>query len=283
MSLRIAVIGYGSLPNQLTNHGESLLVNAPREAFPSGMNLSSHSPFRPAGLSLPVLLGRVLGADTDARRITMILHPGARDVPVFYAESQYGNLRQAIENLRKREGCQASAIGYVSSGESRSNIPDVARKVQQWAQSKGFDAVIWTDLPAKGVTFGQFPTGREILPLLARDPVLLRNTQAYIDNLVQTNIPLHNEILRMSDCAPPTIVPSSSSSPAANTSRPAAAPSSSSPDPARLPPPVRRSSESFWTRRILIGLPLLALTALIFWAVKRYLPRALLAPDSPKS
>jgi hypothetical protein len=245
MSLRIAVIGYGSLPNQLRNYGATLEVEAPAEPFPSGLNLNPDSPFRPAGLSLPVLLGRVSGAGTEARRITMILQPGATDVPVLYAVSRYTNLRQAKENLRKREGCQTGAIGYVRQRRSKSRIPEIADKVRIWARQKGFDAVIWTDLEAEGVEFGAQPTGREILPLLTRDLLLLRNTKAYIRNLVQ-RIPLHDDIQAMSDDPAPV---------AEASARP--------PAPSMLDAPPPRSSKSFWKR---IG-PFLALTVVLIFLV----------------
>ncbi len=199
---RIAVLGYGSLPNQLENHGTTLQVDKPPSEgpIPPEINLQSNSPFIPTDLTLPLRLGRVSGEGTLQRRITMILYAGAKEEPVFYAVSRFTNLQEAIENLQKREGCPNSRhIGYVDlkKDRSKSQISEVAQKVKEWAKRKRFDAVIWTDLPAKGVEFREQSTGEEILPLLIKDPILLENTKAYISKLAQNNIPLLKKILKM--------------------------------------------------------------------------------------
>jgi len=151
------------------------------------------SPFVPAALALPLRLGRVSSAGTPDKRIIMILYDGAENRPVFYAESTYRNLEDAIENLRKREGCRtAAAIGYVNLSATdvrdrvKSKIIEVGRKVEDWARRTGYNAAIWTDLSASGVEFREGSNGEEILPLLRQDPVLLANTKKYIRNLVYT-------------------------------------------------------------------------------------------------
>ncbi len=194
-------------PNQLENYGTMLEVFKPQDAdsFPPENNLNSNSLFVPTDLGLPVRLGRLSKKQRRDRRITMILHPGAKEEPVFYAISRFTALQPAIENLQKREGCPTSRyIGFVDlkTNQSKSQIQDVATKVKEWAQRRGFDAVIWTDLPSKGVVFGENSNGEEILPLLDRDPTLLENTKRYIRNLAQVRTPLMDRILKMNEPLP---------------------------------------------------------------------------------
>ena len=176
----------------------------------------------------------------------MLLHETAEDARVFYAVSKFTNLQHAIENLQKREGCLSDRpIGYVDlkTNQSKSRIQEVVERVKEWAQEKGFDAVIWTDLPSKGVVFGTNSTGEEILPLLTRDPTLLKNTQAYIRNLAQAPTPLMKKILERSE-------------PVAESRAP------NPPTPA-IPPKVALSGH------VISGLAV-ALSILVIWAVRKF-------------
>jgi cell wall-associated NlpC family hydrolase len=204
--MNIAVIGYGSLVNQLHSpvYNQTLQVEAPQQngaATAHQYNIAADSPFVPAeNLKLPVRLGRISAANTEERRITAVIDDHASDEVVFYAKSKFSNLNEAIKNLREREGISAennTYIGYVNlrMGNSRSRSDTVAQKVHTWAHSQGFDAVIWTDLPSKGVQFGPQSTGREILPLLDNNETLLKNTAAYIRLLPTQPNKLQKEIL----------------------------------------------------------------------------------------
>lgn len=202
--MNIAVIAFGSLVNQLYSpvYHETLQVEA------IGTNRSVHeyhiaadSPFAPAeNLKLPVRLGRISGVNTPQRRITAVLDEHASDEVVFYAKSKFRNLNDAIKNLRTREGISAQNkhhIGYVNlrdqTDRSRSDV--VARKIKNWARTNGFDAVIWTDLPGKGIQFAPNSKGREILPLLENDEILLNNTADYIRNLPTSPNALQKKVL----------------------------------------------------------------------------------------
>ena len=87
----------------------------------------------------------------------------------------------------------------MQNGSHRSRIDDVAARISDWATRNHFDAVIWTDLPTKGVEFGPQSTGREIPPLLEADPTLLKNTKNYISDLPFPPNALQKTILEISD------------------------------------------------------------------------------------
>jgi hypothetical protein len=60
------------------------------------------------------------------------------------------DLRSAIENLRRREGCSKADIGYVTkAGEHSANsLPGIQPRIAEWLNSqKDLGAVIWTNLP----------------------------------------------------------------------------------------------------------------------------------------
>ena len=89
-------------------------------------------------------------------------------------------MNDAIRNLREREGISAEnyeTIGYVNllNGKVRSSLPEVAERVKNWARQMGLQAVIWTDLPVKGVSFGEGSTGREIESIRLSDQFWPRN------------------------------------------------------------------------------------------------------------
>lgn len=180
-----AVITYGSLANQLANHGVILEVERPYEANPSERyNLNIFSPFVPAdGLTLPVELGRESSVGESNRRITMTIQNGAPQQQAFYAISRYNNLNDSIKNLREREGTISENISYMKNLNRRNCRPtgrygnaQVAEKIASWATSMGFDGVIWTELPTNR-------TKRQILQRVQEDALLKINTQAYIRNL----------------------------------------------------------------------------------------------------
>lgn len=189
----IAVISFGSLANQLYSPVYHKKLQVAEEGFKKDKSLK-----------LPVRLGRVSSEGTSRRRITTVLSEQASTEPVFVAKSAFRNLNDAIKNLREREGISSGNyryIGFVNlhSGTERTRIPEVARRVKKWAEENSFDAVIWTDLPTKGIDFASGSTGREIIPKLKQDPTLLKNTQDYIRTLPEATNPLQRYILQMSD------------------------------------------------------------------------------------
>jgi hypothetical protein len=193
---RIAVIGYGSIPNQLTSpvSKRTLEVVATEGQKPALGNLRSDSPFVLAeGLDLPIRLGRISSAGTADRRITVIIG-GTDRLTVLYARSRFAEMNLALSNLAAREGCTTTKMmGYVDlrKNKTKSRLPEVADKIKAWAQANKFDAVIWADLPEKGVSEGQEKQ------ILANDPILLKNTKHYIRSLALPLTLMQQEILNM--------------------------------------------------------------------------------------
>lgn len=171
--------------------------------IPEGTNIKPNSPFLPAvGLQLPICLGRISSEGTPRRRITMVLCEQVESKQVYFAESYFRNLEDAIKNLREREGISehySSLIGYVDliDKTNRSRFSLVAERVALWAANNAYDAVIWTDLSAHGITFYPDSTEEEILPYLEQDPVLLANTKKYIQDLPNPPSELYRRILAM--------------------------------------------------------------------------------------
>lgn len=135
--MKIAVLGWGSL-----------IWNPKRKS--GELNLADDKWFSD-GPKLPIEFARI----SRDKRLTLVLFPAAKKVPVLWAMVALNNLDEAINNLREVEGIPAFSkgrIGYVNlqSGEQRSSIvADIADEIRRWACMKKVEAVIWTDLPPK--------------------------------------------------------------------------------------------------------------------------------------
>lgn len=130
--MKIAVLGWGSL------------IWDPRNLHTTGEWLGD-------GPQLPIEFARV----SDNKRLTLVLFPSAEKVQVLWNYMDTGDLKEAIENLRKREvkrkATKAGYIGFaeIDNGSYRCNvIPDIISNIKQWAKEKSINAVIWTDLPS---------------------------------------------------------------------------------------------------------------------------------------
>ncbi len=135
--MKIAVLGWGSL------------IWDPRELKISGG-------WHPDGPFLPVELARV----SQDERLTLVLYPGAEPVQVLWALSACSSLEEAEENLADREGTSRRRTGYLSlfNGLYRCDAaPEALESIRSWADSRGFDAVIWTDLPSNFATKTKMP------------------------------------------------------------------------------------------------------------------------------
>ena len=123
----IAVLGWGSL---VWDQGD----------------LALRSRWYKDGPELPVEFARI----SRDRRLTLVIHPGVRLVRTLHAESAYTSLSEARKNLRDREGTNDQNIGYLDlrSGEGHSQLLSEGQlvEIRLWAVSKGYTAVIWTDL-----------------------------------------------------------------------------------------------------------------------------------------
>lgn len=205
--MKVGIISFGNLVNQADSDIPGHKLQARKPSIPAAADISNqfrikeNSPFVPAiNLELPIRLGRISNSESDLKKVSLVIHPNASNERVFYAESKFKNLNDAIKNLREREGIPAddyASIGYVNviSGNSRSQHTMVADRIKEWARQNHFDAVIWTDLPPRGVDFSPQSTGTEVLPILARDPILLQNTKKYIAELPTQPNSLQREIL----------------------------------------------------------------------------------------
>lgn len=131
--MRIAMLGWGSL---IWNPGE--------------MKIDGRWHFD--GPSMPIEFARISkGANPSNERLTLVIHEGARKVPVLWAMLKNKDIRSAISDLAKREGCRNESIGYIICDTRQSNcmvIPDLKESILAWALSKKLEAVIWTDLPS---------------------------------------------------------------------------------------------------------------------------------------
>lgn len=100
------------------------------------------------GPFLPVEFARI----SSDGRLTLVLFPGAENVRVLWSHMDTGDIEEAIENLRSREGTLQECIGFVeTTGQKKRRcnvIPAASSGIEEWARGKGFDAVVWTDLPA---------------------------------------------------------------------------------------------------------------------------------------
>jgi hypothetical protein len=141
--MRIACLGWGSL----IRHPKTLPV------------LGQWSPDGPL---LPVEFARV----SKGRRVTLVLLEGAREIQTWWVLLSVPDLKTAVEELRKREDCNASDIGYWSrSGEfldtgferKESWERAVVKAISAWVEQARLDAVVWTALPAKGFDNPELP------------------------------------------------------------------------------------------------------------------------------
>jgi hypothetical protein len=124
--LNIVVLGWGSLvwnPGDLLTNGE----------------------WSTDGPELPVEFTRI----SQDHRLTLVLVPGAKLVPVLWTRMNTGNLELAMENLKTREGTSPKNIGFIDllNNTERSRFIDT-REIKHWARKRSINAIIWTDLPS---------------------------------------------------------------------------------------------------------------------------------------
>lgn len=131
--MKIAVLGWGSLvwdPRQLPIKGE----------------------WRKGGPALRLEFSRV----SEDGRLTLVIDvKNGESVCVRYAESFRSDLRDAICDLRDREGTRRNRIGFINNENgttSKTEFPkqaDVFDGIAQWCKKNSFHAVVWTALPPK--------------------------------------------------------------------------------------------------------------------------------------
>jgi hypothetical protein len=138
-TVKIAVLAWGSL------------VWDPRD-------LRTAAPFAANGPLLPIEFCRV----SKDGRLTLAIDETFGDVCTTYsAPSAFADLDAAIENLRLREGTSARNIGFVEPASDRQSDvalerhPQMVATIAAWAESSGYDAVIWTALASNFDEWGK--------------------------------------------------------------------------------------------------------------------------------
>jgi hypothetical protein len=93
------------------------------------------------GLHLPI---EFLRQSLDGR-LTLVIDPNSRSVPVLWAELMVCDLSDAVEQLRIREGTTSKKIGRWPEV----NGYEYGNEIGDWAKSKGINGVVWTALGPK--------------------------------------------------------------------------------------------------------------------------------------
>lgn len=182
--LRIAIIGWGSLiwdPRKLPHEG----------AWQTG------------GPVLPLEFSRV---SSDCRLTLVIDFVNGEKVTTLFTLSSRTDLRDAIKDLKVREGTTLKRIGYVNvlTGEdSRQELEQasVHDSIAGWARTLNFSAAVWTALPP---TFekktGKPFSVKNAYDYLASLPCTIRDIALqYIANTPdEVMTPLRREILQRS-------------------------------------------------------------------------------------
>jgi hypothetical protein len=127
---RIAILGWGSL---LWDGGDDFD--------------SQHGPWHADGPLLRLEFSRISRSGNG--RLTLVIDPhNGAPTPVAYCLSRRSAVEDAIEDLRRREKTTVANIGYIcrAAGTCRYRDKESYDKVVAWADEKGFDAAVWTDL-----------------------------------------------------------------------------------------------------------------------------------------
>ena len=133
MAQRIAILGWGSLIWE-----DRPEFDKHRESWSSG------------GPDIKLEFSRI-SRETRAGALTLVVDPiNGASCRVSYARSKRRSLDDAICDLRCREGTNLRNIGFVLADGSGDHGRDqvTVETIRDWAKTKGFDAVVWTDLPA---------------------------------------------------------------------------------------------------------------------------------------
>ncbi len=78
-------------------------------------------------------------------RLTLVIDPLSKPMPILWAELSVCNLSEAVEKLRIREKTSCKQIGRWPDAEGY----DYKKEIGDWAKSKGINGVVWTALGPK--------------------------------------------------------------------------------------------------------------------------------------
>jgi hypothetical protein len=109
---------------------------------PGPLKLASR--WQPGGPPLPLEFVR---DSDDSGELALILHEAAPPVPTWWARLDTDALDEAREMLRQREKIRPEFRYHVGSVPNPFGDPDP--RVAAWLAERGFDAAVWTALPAK--------------------------------------------------------------------------------------------------------------------------------------
>lgn len=127
MSKRIACLGWGSL---IWDRG----------------TLPVCGDWFPHGPALPIEFARLSGDG----RVTLVITPHARELPVLWAMLDAPSVREARRLLMLREGStRPDRIGRWPHKDHDTAEHPVTRLVGDWAVRNGLDGVVWTQLPPR--------------------------------------------------------------------------------------------------------------------------------------
>lgn len=124
--MKIVILGWGSLiwnPNGLPVTGD----------------------WQIGGPVLPIEFSRV---SKDGRLTLVIDEADGMGVSTRYALSSRTNEKDAVEDLRRREGTVQTCIGFVDlvKGTMEPTQSSITNRIRDWANKAGIDAVVWTAL-----------------------------------------------------------------------------------------------------------------------------------------
>jgi hypothetical protein len=98
-------------------------------------------------------------------RITLVLCDGIPAYRTLWAELAVTTLDEAKEALRQREGIKLGnmkhSVGFWSPG--RASGHDGSAAIEEWAQVRGLDGVVWTALKPRFGGEGRLPTLQEVI------------------------------------------------------------------------------------------------------------------------
>lgn len=109
---------------------------------------ANHDEWKLGGPELKLEFSRVSASRQKALTLVIDNRYGSF-CSVAYAHSRRSNLDRAIKDLRIREGpTSKKKIGYVNMKSGKHNGRDLesVERIKGWAEHKGYDAVVWTDL-----------------------------------------------------------------------------------------------------------------------------------------
>jgi hypothetical protein len=106
------------------------------------------------GPKLPLEFAR----ESKDGRMTLVLVEQGAPVPTLWAELDVGNIREAVQALFERE--EAEWIGSIGRWPLARRPHRFSAEIGAWAQERGLNGVVWTDLKAG------FRPDRESVPTL---------------------------------------------------------------------------------------------------------------------